>query len=83
MTLYKYTKLHPITKPKTKEVDVALSDLHYSKTMIMAEENNLESDRDGYTEDGTVDLKRRQILRSKTGRWKACSFILGKHVTLY
>ena len=30
-----------------------------------------------YTEDGTVDLKGRPVLRSKTGTWKACSFILG------
>ncbi|XP_020220190.1 protein NRT1/ PTR FAMILY 5.2-like [Cajanus cajan] len=30
-----------------------------------------------YTQDGTVDLKGRPILRSNTGRWKACSFIVG------
>ncbi|CAA0818232.1 Protein NRT1/ PTR FAMILY 5.2 [Striga hermonthica] len=30
----------------------------------------------GYTEDGTVDLKGKPILRSKTGRWTACSFIV-------
>ncbi|PHT39158.1 Protein NRT1/ PTR FAMILY 5.2 [Capsicum baccatum] len=31
---------------------------------------------DGYTKDGTVDLKGNPILRSKTGGWKACSFIV-------
>ncbi|KAI3840706.1 hypothetical protein MKX03_010950 [Papaver bracteatum] len=33
--------------------------------------------KEGYTQDGTVDLKGRPILRSKGGRWKACSFIVG------
>ncbi|KAI3970686.1 hypothetical protein MKX01_024333 [Papaver californicum] len=32
--------------------------------------------KEGYTQDGTVDLKGRPILRSKGGRWKACSFIV-------
>ncbi|KAL8236792.1 hypothetical protein R6Q59_017873 [Mikania micrantha] len=30
----------------------------------------------GYTEDGTVDLRGNPILRSKRGRWTACSFIV-------
>ncbi|RZC58654.1 hypothetical protein C5167_005959 [Papaver somniferum] len=33
--------------------------------------------KEGYTQDGTVDLKGRPILRSKGGRWKACSFTVG------
>lgn len=33
---------------------------------------------DQYTKDGTVDLKGRPVLRSNTGRWRACSFILGE-----
>ncbi|XP_057721175.1 protein NRT1/ PTR FAMILY 5.2-like isoform X1 [Arachis stenosperma] len=33
-----------------------------------------------YTQDGTVDLKGRPVLRSKTGKWKACSFIVGYEV---
>ncbi|XP_056172614.1 protein NRT1/ PTR FAMILY 5.2-like [Syzygium oleosum] len=37
-------------------------------------------DKDDYTQDGTVDLKGRPILRSKTGRWNACSFIVGYEV---
>lgn len=62
------------------EVGVPLSCLHCS-IMAMAEEQNLESVvRDGNTEDGTVDLKGRPVSRSKTGRWKACSFVLGKHI---
>jgi len=33
---------------------------------------------DDYTQDGTVNLQGKPVLRSKTGRWKACSFIVGK-----
>ncbi|XP_031501961.1 protein NRT1/ PTR FAMILY 5.2-like [Nymphaea colorata] len=33
-----------------------------------------------YTKDGSVDIKGRPILRSKTGGWKACSFIVGYEV---
>ncbi|XP_050204817.1 protein NRT1/ PTR FAMILY 5.2-like [Mercurialis annua] len=33
-----------------------------------------------YTEDGTVDLKGQPVLRSNTGRWKACSFIVGYEI---
>ncbi|XP_057424221.1 protein NRT1/ PTR FAMILY 5.2-like [Lotus japonicus] len=29
-----------------------------------------------YTEDGTVNLKGKPVLRSKTGGWKACSFVV-------
>lgn len=32
----------------------------------------------GFTQDGTVDLKGRPVLRSQGGRWTACSFIVGK-----
>ncbi|KAL8486682.1 hypothetical protein ACS0TY_023394 [Phlomoides rotata] len=40
--------------------------------MVMAEENGSE----GYTQDGTVDLKGNPILRSKRGGWRACLFIV-------
>ncbi|XP_009788423.1 protein NRT1/ PTR FAMILY 5.2-like [Nicotiana tabacum] len=33
-----------------------------------------------YTQDGTVDLKGKPVLRSKTGRWRACYFIVGYEV---
>ncbi|CDY07605.1 BnaA03g19060D [Brassica napus] len=33
-------------------------------------------DANVYTQDGTVDLQGRPVLASKTGRWKACSFLL-------
>ncbi|XP_062024643.1 protein NRT1/ PTR FAMILY 5.2-like [Rosa rugosa] len=33
-----------------------------------------------YTEDGTTDLKGRPITRSKTGRWRACSFLVGYEI---
>ncbi|KAL5702379.1 hypothetical protein ACHQM5_027605 [Ranunculus cassubicifolius] len=35
-----------------------------------------EKAQDDFTEDGTVDLKGQPILRSKGGKWKACSFIV-------
>ncbi|CAA3020473.1 NRT1 PTR FAMILY -like [Olea europaea subsp. europaea] len=33
-----------------------------------------------YTQDGTVDLKGRPILRSNTGKWKACYFFVGYEI---
>ncbi|XP_055811790.1 protein NRT1/ PTR FAMILY 5.2-like [Solanum dulcamara] len=33
-----------------------------------------------YTQDGTGDLKGRPVLRSKTGKWRACYFIVGYEV---
>lgn len=39
----------------------------------MAEE---EKGYNGYTQDGTVDLKGNPILRSKRGGWTACSFVI-------
>ncbi|KAL8227381.1 hypothetical protein R6Q57_017213 [Mikania cordata] len=39
-------------------------------------ENGKASEGGGYTEDGTVDLRGNPILRSKRGRWTACSFIV-------
>jgi len=36
---------------------------------------------DEYTQDGTVDLKGKLILKSKSGGWKACSFLVG--ISLY
>ncbi|PON66806.1 Proton-dependent oligopeptide transporter [Trema orientale] len=44
--------------------------------MAHVEENGHGEDDPPYTQDGTVDLKGRPVLRSKTGRWKACSFIV-------
>lgn len=32
---------------------------------------------DLYTEDGTIDIRKRPANKKKTGNWKACSFILG------
>ncbi|EEF35846.1 oligopeptide transporter, putative [Ricinus communis] len=48
--------------------------------MDKVEEKGPANGRDDYTEDGTVDLKGRPILRSKTGRWRACWFIVGYEV---
>ncbi|KAJ7977202.1 Protein NRT1/ PTR FAMILY 5.2 like [Quillaja saponaria] len=44
--------------------------------MAMVEEKVKED----YTQDGTVDLKGRPVLRSNTGTWRACSFIVGYEV---
>jgi len=48
--------------------------------MAMEEEKGFPSSgrENDYTQDGTVDLKGKPVLRSKTGRWRACSFIVGK-----
>ncbi|KAJ7959565.1 protein NRT1/ PTR FAMILY 5.2-like [Quillaja saponaria] len=33
--------------------------------------------KEDYTQDGTVDLRGRPALASKTGKWKACAFLVG------
>ncbi|XP_058761917.1 protein NRT1/ PTR FAMILY 5.2-like [Vicia villosa] len=48
--------------------------------MAMVEEKGSANGEEDYTQDGTVDLKGRPVLRSKTGRWKACSFIVAYEV---
>lgn len=48
--------------------------------MVVVEEKGPSSGKEDYTQDGTVDLKGRPVLRSKTGKWKACSFIVGYEV---
>ncbi|KAJ9169650.1 hypothetical protein P3X46_017814 [Hevea brasiliensis] len=48
--------------------------------MEKVEEKGPAGGREDYTEDGTVDLKGRPVLRSKTGRWRACSFIVGYEI---
>ncbi|KAI3744222.1 hypothetical protein L1987_57299 [Smallanthus sonchifolius] len=37
----------------------------------------IESESSLYTGDGSVDIKGRPVLKSNTGNWKACPFILG------
>uniref|UniRef100_A0A0A0L9Q0 Uncharacterized protein n=2 Tax=Cucumis sativus TaxID=3659 RepID=A0A0A0L9Q0_CUCSA len=44
--------------------------------MTVTTTTHQESVIDNYTQDGTVDLKGRPLLRSKTGSWKACFFII-------
>ena len=34
--------------------------------------------REEFTQDGTINLKGKPVLRSTTGKWKACYFMLGK-----
>jgi hypothetical protein len=43
----------------------------------MAEEEAV----DGYTQDGTVDLKGKPVRRSNSGGWRACWFIVGNILT--
>lgn len=40
------------------------------------DEGEVEEGRNGYTEDGTVDLRGNPILRSKRGGWTACSYVV-------
>ncbi|KAG4916203.1 hypothetical protein JHK87_053760 [Glycine soja] len=51
--------------------------------MVVVEEKGLASGREDYTQDGTVDLKGRPVLRSNTGRWRACSFIVASNLVQY
>ncbi|WCJ20027.1 Major facilitator superfamily protein [Euphorbia peplus] len=37
----------------------------------------MEPNNKGYTQDGSVDLRGRPVLASKTGKWKACAFLIG------
>ncbi|KAI4364094.1 hypothetical protein MLD38_020231 [Melastoma candidum] len=46
---------------------------------VMVKKGDKEQENE-YTKDGTVDLKGRPVLRSRTGRWLGCSFILGYEV---
>jgi hypothetical protein len=41
-------------------------------------EHGLETSKEEYTKDGTVDLRGNPVLRSKRGGWTACSFVVGK-----
>ncbi|PON66801.1 Proton-dependent oligopeptide transporter [Trema orientale] len=45
--------------------------------MAGLEEREYELGDPDYAQDGSVDLKGRPVLRSKTGRWRACAFIIG------
>ena len=45
--------------------------------MALVEKKGPANGEDEYTQDGTVDLKGRPVLRSKTGNWRACFFIVG------
>jgi len=56
--------------------------LKFLHSFNMEEEGRRRSD-DEYTEDGTVDLKGKPILKSKTGRWKACSFVVGIFLSIF
>lgn len=38
---------------------------------------------DCYTNDGTVDINNKPANKKKTGKWKACRFILGTFITFY
>lgn len=33
-----------------------------------------------YTQDGSVDFRGQPAISSKTGKWKACAFLVGEHI---
>ena len=33
-----------------------------------------------YTQDGTIDFRGQPAVSSKTGKWKACAFLVGEHI---
>lgn len=47
--------------------------------MARLEEKEYELGGPDYAQDGSVDLKGRPVLRSKTGKWRACAFIIGNY----
>ncbi|KAL8092971.1 protein NRT1/ PTR FAMILY 5.2-like [Apium graveolens] len=47
---------------------------------VVEESIGMDTGDKDYTQDGTVDLKGRPVLRSKTGRWRATSFIVGYEI---
>ncbi|KAL6553825.1 hypothetical protein OROMI_019498 [Orobanche minor] len=54
------------------EYRVAELSLHHRYEAMQEEKEN----DDGYTQDGSVDIKGNPILRSKTGGWTACCFLV-------
>lgn len=44
--------------------------------------NQVAMESKSFTQDGTVDLHGRPVLAAKTGKWKACSFLVGITFTL-
>lgn len=45
--------------------------------ILILEEALLQENDEQYTGDGSVDLKGHPVLKSRTGNWRACPFILG------
>ncbi|KAK6940625.1 Proton-dependent oligopeptide transporter family [Dillenia turbinata] len=43
---------------------------------MVGDEKGHANGSDDFTQDGTVDLKGNRVLRSKTGKWRACSFVV-------
>ncbi|GMN32447.1 hypothetical protein TIFTF001_046598, partial [Ficus carica] len=48
--------------------------------MTLKVEEGSNEGKEDYTQDGTASLHGKPILRSKTGRWRACSFIVGAYI---
>ncbi|KAK6940628.1 Proton-dependent oligopeptide transporter family [Dillenia turbinata] len=47
---------------------------------MVGDEKRHANGSDDFTQDGTVDLKGNRVLRSKTGKWRACSFVVAYEV---
>ncbi|XP_071687693.1 protein NRT1/ PTR FAMILY 5.2-like [Rutidosis leptorrhynchoides] len=48
--------------------------------MVLERDSEIGPPREDFTQDGTIDLKGRPVLRPKTGRWNACYFMLGYEI---
>ena len=45
--------------------------------MEMEAEEGANKQQDAYAKDGSVDLRGRPAVAARTGRWKACAFLVG------
>lgn len=66
-----------LMKQKTKKSNICFflfPFVIFQKITMPMEENKIVNE---YTQDGSMDLKGKPVLRSKTGGWKACSFLVG------
>ncbi|XP_076922511.1 protein NRT1/ PTR FAMILY 8.3-like [Bidens hawaiensis] len=50
---------------------------HEQEQVLLLEDALIENESSLYTGDGSVDIKGQPVLKSNTGTWKACPFILG------
>ncbi|CAN1349016.1 Protein NRT1/ PTR FAMILY 5.1 [Linum perenne] len=73
MDAFIYSLVHILSKKRYILSPFKLSYISLSSTFTLM-------DIKGYTQDGTVDIRGRPILASKSGKWKACAFLIGYEV---